>query len=98
MALRLSPVCVYSPTCSTKCQTDVQRQFQVHETGGDQHLNLSRRLERISERSATEVESHRLFKGEANGRKVSYTWTHLDVGERGAQRLAVPEDVQTPRG
>lgn len=52
-------------------------------------------LKRISERSAAKVESHRLFKGEADGRKVSYAWTHLNVGECCAQRLAIPEDTNT---
>lgn len=58
-------------------------------------LCVSWGLERISERSAAEVESHRLFEGEADGRKVSYTWTHLNVGERCAQRLAIPEHTNT---
>lgn len=54
--------------------------------------------ERISERSAPEVESHRLFEGEADGREVSYAWTNLNVGERRAQRLAVPEDTGGQEG
>lgn len=52
-------------------------------------------VSRISERSAAKVEGHRLFEGEADGGKVRHAWTHLDVGERCAQRLAVPEDTNT---
>ena len=46
--------------------------------------------ERISQRSATKVESHGLFEGEADGREVSDAWTHLNVREGCAQGLAIP--------
>lgn len=47
---------------------------------------------RISERSAAKVKGHRLFEGQADGRKVRHARTHLNVGEGCAQRLTVPED------
>ena len=48
---------------------------------------------RISERSAPEVEGHGFFEGEADGREVGHAWTHLDVREGCAQRLAVSGGV-----
>lgn len=72
-----------------------QKSLKKKESSEGKMLYATWGLKRISERSAAKVESHRLFKGEADGRKVRDTWTHLNAGERCAQTLAVPEDIKT---
>lgn len=71
--------------------------FKMAESLKDEILFVTWTLKRISERPAAKVESHGLFEGEADGRKVCDTRTRLNVGERCAERLAIPEDSRTKR-
>lgn len=51
--------------------------------------------QRISEWTASEVKSHRLFEGEADGREVSHPSAPRDVIKCSSQRDAVPERRKT---